>query len=140
MPALAAEHASRVAFHLEATRYPWRVLALIRRYGLEAGAALNPASSLDALGSLAGHLDYVVLLTTEPDAMGEVLLPGMVERTVEARRRMPNGPRLQVDGGVTTENIGMLVRAGARDIVVGRSITRTGDWEAAVAQLRAAAG
>ncbi len=140
VPALQAPTASRVAFHLEATRYPWRLLALLRRHGFEAGVALNPATPLDALDDLGAAVDFVALLTTEPDEAGEALLPGSIGRVSEARRRLPGRTRLQVDGGVDRQNIGALVRAGAQDLVVGRSIVRQADWDAAVAELRAAAG
>lgn len=135
-PELARAGVGRVSFHLEAERYPWRVCSLAASLGLEVGAAINPATPLDVLEPVLRAVDFVNLLTTEPDFAGERLLPGSAERIAAARRLLPAGVRLEVDGGVNRGNAVALVDAGADDLVVGRALTETDDWAATLAELR----
>lgn len=135
---LARAGASRVVFHVEARRYPWRAVTLAHRAGLsEVGVALNPVTPFEALESVRGRIAVVDLLTTEPDVAGEQLLPGSVAR-VQRLRELLSEELIQVDGGVTEESAAALTRAGANELVVGRAITAAGDWHAAVQRLREA--
>lgn len=130
---------ARVAFHMEATGYPWRVCSLARSLGLVAGLAANPATPIDALAAVAAAADFVTLLTTEPDLAGEHFLPGSLVRAAALSATLAPSSRLEVDGGVDVDAAAGLVAAGARDIVVGRAVTGSEDWEQAVRRLRAAA-
>lgn len=137
---LAAAGADRVAFHAEATRYPWRLVTLARRAGIgEIGLALNPASPLALLDSCSHDLSFVNQLTTEPDVDGERLLPNGPARIADLRAYLGGRAPILVDGGVSVGNIRDLVRAGASDVVVGRAITGAADQVDAVERLRAAA-
>ena len=104
--------ASRVSFHLEATRYPWRVASLARASGVEVGTALNPATPLAPLDPLGAALDFVDVLTTDPDFAGERLLPRIERRIAEARSLLPEELRLEVDGGIDAGNAATLLRGG----------------------------
>lgn len=134
LPELARAGADRVCFHVEAAPYPWRVVSLARSLGLEVGAALNPATPIETVEALALSLDFVNLLTTEPDFAGQRVLPGMAERVARARRELPKGVRLQVDGGIDAETAATF--ADADELVIGRGICSRDDWGAAVAELR----
>jgi ribulose-phosphate 3-epimerase len=135
---LADAGATRVSFHLEAASYPWRLASLARTLGLEAGIALNPVTPIPALEPVARAVDFVNLLTTELDFAGERRLPGALERVAAAHALLPSEVRVEVDGGVDAAAAADLVRAGADELVVGRAITGSGDWHAAVAGLRRA--
>ena len=138
IPAVAAAGANRISFHLESTRYPWRIASLISRESIEAGVALNPVSPLAAIEALGDSVGFANLLTTDPDLDGERLLPRMAERVAAARALLPEGTAIEVDGGLNASNIGRLRTAGAADFVVGRAICSSPDWAAAVASLRTA--
>lgn len=130
--------ARRVAFHLEATRYPARLVNLAQCLGVAVGLALNPSTPLQSLGYLRSGLAFVNVLTTEPDRGGERMLPLMARRVAEARRVFGDDTSLQVDGGVTAANVGELAAAGAQDFVVGRALIGHRDAAAALAALRKA--
>lgn len=130
---------ARVAFHLEATGYPWRVCSLARSLGLVAGIAANPATPIETVAGVAAAADFVTLLTTEPDLAGEHLLPGSLERVAALSAAIAPGSRLEVDGGVDADAAAGLFAAGARDLVVGRAVTGSEDWEQVVRDVRAAA-
>jgi ribulose-phosphate 3-epimerase len=138
LPLLAGAGIARVSFHLESAPYPWRACSLARSLGLEPGLALNPSTPVAALEPVREAADFVNLLTTEPDLAGERLLPGSLERVQAARALLPDRVRLQVDGGVDSDSAGPFRTAGADDLVVGRAIAGTGDWNAAIARLREA--
>jgi ribulose-phosphate 3-epimerase len=140
LPPLAGSGIRRVSFHLEAAPYPWRTCSLARSLGLEPGLALNPATPLAALEPVREAVDFVNLLTTEPDFAGERLLPGSAERVEAARAMLPGRVRLEVDGGVDESSAGAFRAAGADEVVVGRAIAGAEDWNDAVARIRAALG
>jgi ribulose-phosphate 3-epimerase len=131
--------ASRVAFHLESTRYPARIASLARALGVSAGMALNPVSELAGLGYLAPGLDFVNLLATEPDLAEERMLPLMAERVQLARATFGAQFEIQVDGDVSASNVGVLADSGAQHFVVGRALVAEPDPSAALRALRAAA-
>lgn len=135
---LADAGATRVSFHIESAPYPWRVTSIARNHGLEVGVALNPITPLLMVDALLESIDFLNLLTTEPDLAGERLLPGMAERIARARAAVPPHVRIEADGGITPDNIATFAEAGADDLVVGRAISERQSWPAAVAKLRAA--
>ena len=138
---LALGEGTRVTFHVEATRYPRRVVTVGRRAGIPSiGPALNPATPLAALDSVVDCVDFASLLSTEPDVAGERFIGRTLDRLGSLRRHLPSGVGLVVDGGVDAELLAPLRAAGASDIVVGRAITGTDDWAVSVARLRAAIG
>ena len=131
---LAQAGADRVSFHVESCAYPWRVASLARSLELEIGVALNPATPIQTVEALALSVDFVSLLTTEPDFDGQQLLPGMVERAERMRGELPENVRLQIDGGLDRETV--VGFSSADDLVVGRGICGSSDWALAVAALR----
>jgi len=134
--ALAEAGATRVAFHLEAAPYPWRLASLARTLGLGVGIALNPATPLAALEPVIAAIDFVNLLTTELDFDGERLLPGSAERIAAARELLPREIPIQVDGGIDDRNAGDLVAAGADELVVGRALGGAAGARALLAHLQ----
>jgi ribulose-phosphate 3-epimerase len=133
---LAQAGITRVSFHLESAPYPWRVCSLARSLQMEVGIAVNPATPLTALEPLGVAVDFVNVLTTEPDFAGERLLPGSIERVRAARRLLPAAVRLEVDGGLDRETVGPFAACGANDFVIGRAIAAADDWPRAVEQVR----
>jgi ribulose-phosphate 3-epimerase len=140
LPMLAEAGIRRASFHIESTPYPWRVCSLARSLGMEVGLALNPATPLSVLETIGAAVDFVNLLTTEPDFAGEQLLPGSIERATTARRLLPERVLLEVDGGIDAKTGRSLAVGGVNDFVIGRAIAGTNDWNHSVGQLRHALG
>jgi ribulose-phosphate 3-epimerase len=138
---LALGEGTRVTFHVEATRYPRRAITVGRRAGIASiGPALNPATPLTALDSVLDCIDFASLLSTEPDVDGERFIGRTVDRVRALRGDLRPDVALVVDGGVDDTLLPIVRDAGASDVVVGRAITGTDDWAAAVARLREAGG
>lgn len=125
-----------VAVHLESTRYPRRVLSLVKERGWRAALAVNPASGAPELARLVPHLDEVLLLTTEPEATSASFLHASlpdISTTVERARAW--GASVVVDGGVSAENADMIALAEADAVVVGRALFASDDLPALVTRI-----
>jgi ribulose-phosphate 3-epimerase len=129
IPLFAKAGANIITFHPEASRHVDRTLSMIRELGCKAGLVLNPATPLDWLDHVMDKLDIVLLMGVNPGFGGQKLIPGTlgklraVRQRIEAHRAGGGQPIwLEVDGGVKTDNIGEIVRAGADTCVAGSAV------------------
>jgi len=113
-----------IAVHPEAGRHVDRTLTMIRDRGIQAGAALNPATPLAELEYILERLDFVLLMTVNPGFAGQKLVASAIRKIAACRRfldeRGPSIP-IMVDGNVSFEHIPGMVAAGAGILVVGTS-------------------
>jgi ribulose-phosphate 3-epimerase len=117
--------ASVFTFHPEATVHAQRDLAEVRKRGMLAGLALNPASPLGLLDEVLDDLDLVLLMTVNPGFSGQVYIPASTEKIRRCRAlldRHESRAALEVDGGITMENIGTAWEAGADTFVAGSAV------------------
>ena len=131
-----------VTFHAEAARAPLKLARELRHHGARAGMALRPATPVEPYLDLLPELDTLMIMTVEPGFGGQafldVTLP-KIRRAAEAIRAGGGRVALQVDGGITEETIVRAAEAGADTFVAGSAVYGTGDPEAAITALRAAA-
>ncbi|MBN1113728.1 MAG: ribulose-phosphate 3-epimerase [Oligoflexia bacterium] len=114
-----------LTFHVEATRHPERLLRYIRQKGVKAGISLNPATSLDSLTYLYGAVDLVLVLTVNPGFGGQKLIPEVLQKVRALKDIKSKGGHdfiIQVDGGVTADNIDQYVGSGGELIVAGNAV------------------
>jgi ribulose-phosphate 3-epimerase len=114
-----------LTFHAEATVHAQRHLAAAREGGMLAGLALNPASPLSLLEEVLDDLDLVLLMTVNPGYGGQVYIPASTDKIRRCRAMLDGrGSRasLEVDGGITVENIGTAWQAGADTFVAGTAV------------------
>lgn len=115
--------ADMLVIHAEATRHVQRTLAEIRRLGMQAGLALNPATPLSCLEYVMPDVDMVLLMSVNPGFSGQIFLPETMRKVSELRHMLDaaghNQVRIQVDGGVDPNNAAELVRRGAEILVSG---------------------
>ena len=134
---LAGMGADWVSVHYEACPYPRRTLGLIKHHGMKAGLAFNPKTELPPLQIYRPFLDYVLILTTEPEYEDAIFLPGVLHKVAGGRQQPGlDGVKWVVDGGVSPENIAEVVRAGADIVVAGRSLFNKGALEENYALLK----
>ncbi len=140
VPKFAAAGASIISVHPESTRHLDRSLRLIRDSGCKVGLVLNPATPLSWLEDFVlEQLDMVLLMSVNPGFGGQKLLPLIYGKLRQARTRLDQfgaDIRLQVDGGVTVENIGKLAAAGADTFVAGSAIFGSDDYSATINAMR----
>jgi ribulose-phosphate 3-epimerase len=132
--------ASYITFHPEASRHVDRSLQLIRDLGCKAGLVFNPATSLDALRYVLDKVDMVLLMSVNPGFGGQSFIPSALVKLAEARRMIDASGypiRLEIDGGVKTDNIREIAAAGADTFVAGSAIFNSRDYAATIAAMRA---
>jgi ribulose-phosphate 3-epimerase len=128
-------------FHPETTFHVQRQLAEIRRRGMAAGLALNPASPLALVEEVVADLDLLLLMSVNPGFGGQSYLPGATGKIERARAlldRYSSQAALEVDGGITAATIGTAWRAGADTFVVGTAVFGQPDIPHAIRSLRRA--
>lgn len=113
-----------VSVHVESATHLDRTLTRIRDLGMKAGAALNPATPLEAIAHVLDRLDFVLLMTVNPGFASQKLVPSTLRKIAECRRWLDKEDRhipIQVDGNVSFENIPVMVANGAEVLVCGSS-------------------
>ncbi len=122
--------ADMLSVHVEAARHLHRTVQVVRGLGAKAGVALNPATPLSALKEILPIADFVVLMSVDPGFGGQTFIPSALHKISELRQwinRQGIDVRIEVDGGVTMENLDAVVTAGADVIVVGSAVFSSGD-------------
>lgn len=137
-----AEFARSVTFHFEAARDPAAVIASIRAAGAAPAMAIKPGTSFAKIEQLCAQLEMLLIMTVEPGFGGQSLIPETIVKVSEARAfadRNKLNLSIQVDGGVTAENIAELANAGADTFVAGTAVFESPDRNLRIGELRALA-
>jgi ribulose-phosphate 3-epimerase len=130
IPAFVDAGANWISVHQEATRHLNRTLELIRSHGLNVGVVLNPATPVEMLTEVLDLVDYVLVMSVNPGFGGQKFIRGALHKIASlARIRQARGLdyRIEVDGGVSLETVGDVVRAGAEILVAGNAVFGKGD-------------
>lgn len=131
--------ATGITFHPEATRHVDRSLQLARDLGVQAGLVLNPASSLSLIEHVLDKLDILLLMSVNPGFGGQRFIPKTLYKLELAREIIDDSGldiRLEVDGGVTADNIGEIAKAGADTFVAGSAIFGAPDYAEVIERMR----
>jgi len=140
--AFADAGAAMISVHVEAMRHMHRTVHAIKALGVKAGVVLNPATPAASIHDIAADVDYVLIMSVNPGFGGQTFIPRSESKLRETRALLDaagNEALVEVDGGVDLHNIGRVVAAGARMVVVGSAVFNTPDPERAVRELKAAA-
>jgi len=134
--------ADLVSVHLEACPHIDRTLRLIQSEGARAGAVLNPATPLAALEHVLPLVDYVLLMSVNPGYGGQKFTPYVLDKVRALRQwrsRLGLDFAIEIDGGVTLDNVGVVAEAGVDWVVAGTSVLGASDPGQALAAMRQAA-
>jgi ribulose-phosphate 3-epimerase len=144
--ALAADFAkagaSRISFHPEATQHVDRTIQHIRESGCAPGLVFNPATPLNWLDYVIDKIDTILVMSVNPGFGGQKFIPESLGKLAEARARIKASGRdirLEIDGGVKTDNIADIAGAGADTFVAGSAVFGSSDYAATIRSLRAQA-
>jgi ribulose-phosphate 3-epimerase len=143
VPDFAKAGATNISFHPEASEHIDRTLGLIKDSGCTAGLVFNPATPLNHLDFVMDKLDLILIMSVNPGFGGQKFIPEALEKIRQVRRRIDESGRairLEVDGGVTAENIGAIAVAGADTFVAGSAIFHAKDYRAEIDTMRKAIG
>lgn len=131
--------ASYITFHPEASEHIDRSLELIRSGGCKCGLVFNPATSLNHLDYLLDKIDMVLIMSINPGFGGQQFIPATHAKLARARQIIDNTGRdirLEIDGGVKTDNIADIARSGADTFVAGSAIFGTNDYQVTIDAMR----
>lgn len=150
--------ADNITFHLEATEDVEETLNYIRKCNVRAGLAFNPETSLSMIPRYLDKCDLILLMTVHPGFGGQTFMDEVLEKVKFTRDvcnqlniraggvTAKNGQSLdqlppfdiQVDGGITQDNVARCVEAGANVIVAGTSLFHAPDMKIAIKEMRKA--
>lgn len=131
--------ASMISFHPEASTHVDRSINLIKENGCKAGLVFNPATPLNILDWALEQLDMVLLMSVNPGFGGQSFIPYVMDKISRVRAMIDTTDReirLQIDGGVTLDNISSIAGAGVDTFVSGSAIFGTDDYAKTIAAMR----
>ncbi len=139
IPDFAKAGASYITFHPEASEHIDRTVALIKEQGCKAGLVFNPATPLHYLDHVIDQLDMVLLMSVNPGFGGQSFIPSSLEKLRVVRKMIDDknlNTRLEIDGGVKTDNIRDIASAGADTFVAGSAIFNTDNYKSTIDTMR----
>ena len=139
IPVFADAGANYITFHPEASEHIDRSLQLIRDSGCRSGLVLNPATPIHCLQHVMDKIDMILLMSVNPGFGGQSFIPSTLEKCRLVRQMIDDSGldiRLEIDGGVKTDNIAEIARAGADTFVAGSAIFNSQDYRQTISEMR----
>lgn len=130
IPEFAEAGADWISVHQEACRHLNRTLHLIKSHDCLAGVVINPATPVETLSEVFDLIDYVLVMSVNPGFGAQSFIPGSIHkirRLAQIREERGLNYRIEVDGGISTETVVNVVRAGAEILVAGNAVFGKGD-------------
>lgn len=136
----ASAGADSLTVHYEAVVHLNRTVNMIKELGLKVGVALNPSTPTAMVKEIINDVDMILVMSVNAGFGGQKFIESSYRRLSEVKALIPKGKNvhIEVDGGVTSENAGRLVKAGADVLVAGTSVFKSGDIPTAIKQLKSA--
>jgi len=128
-----------ITVHVEAATHLHRLVEMIRESGCRAGVSLNPATSLDQVEEILPNVDLLLVMTVNPGFGGQKFIKGMENKIKKARNlvnRLSPDTLIEVDGGITLQNIKSVSDAGADIFVAGASVFKSGDYQRTIGEMK----
>ncbi len=138
--AFADAGADGITVHAEACTHLHRTLSRIRELGLKAGVSLNPSTPLNTLEYSLDVIDLILIMSVNPGFGGQSFIDAVLPK-IDRTKKMVSGRDIlvQVDGGVGTDNLGMLLSRGVDVVVAGSSIFNSNNPKATIKEMFAIA-
>lgn len=127
-----------ISFHIEAVSDPVPVIETIRSLGARAGLAIRPRTPLSTVEQFLAQIDFLLIMSVEPGFAGQGFIAETLEKIRQAReliQRKNLSVEIEVDGGINTQNIREIARAGADIIVAASAIFGQRDPRAALMEM-----
>ncbi len=129
--------------HYESTRFPARLLNLVREEGGRSGLAINPATPLESIFDILPYADLVCIMSVDPGFYGQGFMEPALGRIARLKQHLREegleDVLIQVDGGINLENASRVFKAGVDILVAGSAVFKGGDPEASVRALKQSA-
>ena len=128
--AFARAGADMISVHVEVCRHLERTVSAIKEAGAKAGVVLNPATPLESLREILPEADFVLLMSVNPGFGGQKLIRSVLDKARRLRATIDDAglsTRIEIDGGVTKDNLEEVAATGVDIIVCGSAIFGSGD-------------
>ncbi|HYV98746.1 MAG TPA: ribulose-phosphate 3-epimerase [Gemmatimonadaceae bacterium] len=135
--------ANVLTLHAEAAPHLHRQIQRIKELGVQAGVAINPATSVSAIEEILSDIDLLLVMTVNPGFGAQKFIESTVAKIEHAREMLATAEShalLEVDGGIARDTIQRCREAGADTFVAGNAVFAAPDLAAAIAELRSLAG
>jgi ribulose-phosphate 3-epimerase len=127
-----------ITVHAEAGPHLHRSLQAIRGLGKKAGVSLNPATPVSSIEHVIDLLDLVLIMSVNPGFGGQAFIPAALDKIAAVRALAAGRPiDIEVDGGVTADNVAKITAAGANALVAGSAVFKGGNEAAYKANISA---
>ena len=139
IPDFAEAGADYITFHPEASEHIDRTINLIKQVGCKSGIVLNPATSVHLLENCIEDIEMILLMSVNPGFAGQTFIEGTYKKIEQVRKLIDQSGkkiRLEVDGGITVNNIAKVASAGADTFVAGSSIFKSNNYEKTIKSMR----
>ena len=131
--------ADLISFHPEASKHIHRSIHAIKDKECKVGLVYNPATPLHTLENVIDDIDLVLIMSVNPGFGGQSFIHSSLEKISQVRKMIDDSGkdiRLEVDGGINKDNIGLASKAGADTFVAGSAIFNTENYEQTISELR----
>tara|TARA_B100001250_G_scaffold414419_1_gene452681 strand:- start:9105 stop:9776 length:672 start_codon:yes stop_codon:yes gene_type:complete len=131
--------ASYISFHPEASNHIHRSIQIIKDLGCKSGLALNPGSPVSLVEPVIESLDLILVMSVNPGFGGQAFIESSLEKIQSLKKiidKSGKNIRLEVDGGIKTDNIGRIAKAGANTFVAGSAIFGSDDYKSTIDLMR----
>ena len=121
-----------ITVHQEACVHLNRTIQYIKSLGIKAGVSINPATPLTVLDYVLEDIDMVLLMSVNPGFGGQKLIPSVIDKARELNKLKIDrelGFKIEIDGGITLDNVRTVTDAGVEIIVAGSSVFKAEDVE-----------
>jgi len=132
--------ANSLTVHLEACPHLHRNIQQIKSLGMNAGVAINPATPVFLLQDIIKDIDVALVMSVNPGFGGQSFIPQSIQKIKELRALINNSgssARIEVDGGISLENAGEIIKAGADILVTGSAVFSAENPAETIAKLKA---
>ena len=127
LEAFAKAGADIITVHVESGPHLHRSLQAIRALGKKAGVTMNPATPVESIEHVIDIVDLVLIMSVNPGYGGQTFIPAAIEKIRRVAALAGGRPiDIEVDGGVTAENAGLVAQAGANALVAGSAVFKGG--------------
>lgn len=128
-----------LSVHIEACPHLHRNIQQIKTLGMKAGVAINPHTPVESLKDVLADIDLVCMMSVNPGFGGQQFILHTLKKIKQLRNMIDEkglNVLIEIDGGVTTQNAGTIVAAGADVLVAGNTVFSSQDPKATIAQLK----
>lgn len=131
--------ADGITVHYEACTHLNRTVNAIKELGCRAGVAINPHTPVALLEDIVEYIDLVLIMSVNPGFGGQKFISNTYRKIKELKEmanRLNPGLYIEIDGGVSDQNVTQLIEAGANVLVAGSSVFTSADPLAAIKNLK----